>query len=413
MCLLLYCHFNLLCSNVRINIEITVHICIESNKLHSHAFALSLSSPLFSSFRFPVIIRFDCIVSSLGTVDACKRKWKNLRDAYRALLRKADRRIAKDKALGVYDPNNREKYNSKWIHFASLDFIKDNKRKRKRHSEYHDDQGANSSVDDIADPQFNAIKTFKLDPSLIDIDDYYSIDDDDEDDYDDADDDHDEEISFEDFQLKPVQAQVPYSQNITTASHNTAPSIKVVNIPSILKHTSELEALRRQIPASISVAVIPKVGNVENHPPPQPNSAYNTSSIKKDCQCASSSSSKTTPKHVHFLENLEQEEKYLMRSTQNDLKRSAVDHTGDPDYNFLTSFLPQMKKMSELQNLQFRSRMCEMVLNILAPTPTLPPNQPPPLTAGPGLGGWRREPQSHSFALQDNDATSTSCIFNP
>lgn len=364
---------------------------------------------------------FARFVPSLGTVDACKRKWKNLRDAYRALLRKADRRIAKDKALGVYDPNNREKYNSKWIHFASLDFIKDNKRKRKRHSaEYHDDQGANSSVDDIPDPQFNAIKTFKLDPSLIDIDDYYSIDDDDEDDYDDADDDHDEEISFEDFQLKPVPAQVPYSQNITTsqnttASPNTAPSIKVVNIPSILKHTSELEALRRQIPASISVAVIPKVGNVENHPPPQPNSANKPSSIKKDCQCASSSSStKNAPKHVHFLENLEQEEKYLMRSTQNDLRRSTIDHAGDPDYNFLTSFLPQMKKMSELQNLQFRSRMCEMVLNILAPTPTLPPpNQPPPLTAGPGLGGWRREPLSHSFALQDNDATSTSCIFNP
>ena len=81
------------------------------------------------------------------------------------------------------------------------------------------------------------------------------------------------------------------------------------------------------------------------------------------CKCT-----QRTDEQVHFLEDLGREEQKLITSTKQEITRSSnLDHIGDPDYNFLISFLPQIKKMNELQNLQFRAKISEIVLNILAP----------------------------------------------
>lgn len=88
------------------------------------------------------------------------------------------------------------------------------------------------------------------------------------------------------------------------------------------------------------------------------------SSETNNCKC-----SKRTYDQVHFLEDLEKEEQNLIKSTRLDITRSDnLAHVGDSDYNFLVSFLPQMKKMSELQNLQFRAKMTDIMLNIMTPS---------------------------------------------
>ncbi|XP_037819229.1 uncharacterized protein LOC119608748 [Lucilia sericata] len=84
--------------------------------------------------------------------------------------------------------------------------------------------------------------------------------------------------------------------------------------------------------------------------------------------------SKSSYDQVHFLEDLEKEEQNLMKSTRLDISHSNdLAHIGDSDYNFLVSFLPQMKKMSELQNLQFRAKMTNLMLEIMSPTMSTAP----------------------------------------
>ncbi|XP_037819230.1 uncharacterized protein LOC119608749 [Lucilia sericata] len=55
-------------------------------------------------------------------VEECKRVWKNLRDAYRAEVKRIELRIEKDIRKGSYDPNS--DYSSKWSYFEAMQFIK-------------------------------------------------------------------------------------------------------------------------------------------------------------------------------------------------------------------------------------------------------------------------------------------------
>ncbi|XP_030372852.1 ras-interacting protein RIP3 [Scaptodrosophila lebanonensis] len=83
------------------------------------------------------------------------------------------------------------------------------------------------------------------------------------------------------------------------------------------------------------------------------------------CHCA-----KRVDEQVHFLEDLEREEQKLMQSTNQDISRCKnVLHVGDSDYNYLISFLPLMKQMSPLQNVGFRAKMGELLLQTMAAGP--------------------------------------------
>ncbi|EDW69434.1 probable serine/threonine-protein kinase fhkB isoform X1 [Drosophila virilis] len=79
------------------------------------------------------------------------------------------------------------------------------------------------------------------------------------------------------------------------------------------------------------------------------------------CHCA-----KRVDEQVNFLESLEREEQQLIQSTSQDLARCKnILHVGDSDYNFLISFLPLMKQMSPLQNVAFRAKMGELLLQTM------------------------------------------------
>ncbi|XP_073837998.1 uncharacterized protein isoform X2 [Musca autumnalis] len=330
-------------------------------------------------------------ILGVDDVDQVRRKWKNLRDAYRALVRRSEIRKERDKALGIYDPQI--DYDSKWIFFKELSFIRDNKRKRRRRHEIVKDEG-NNSKNDLNESELKDISEIKIEQTQVGDDETaYSGDDDDVDEryeefetYDDLD---NLDMLPEEFQSISLPEQE--FKSIRPAS------ISVIPIANEKRQTGD--------DSHEGTTYIPN-----NVPTMQPETSTHQPSNENtaNCQCSS-----RTEKNVHFLENLEQEEHKLIKSTRDDIKR-ATNHTGDPDYNFLVSFLPQMKKMNDLQNLQFRARMSDLVLNIMVPT--MHNTAPPPLTAAP-MTSVRREYRGNSQSLNeecdDNDfsinaATSTS-----
>ncbi|BFF98861.1 TPR-containing protein [Drosophila madeirensis] len=83
------------------------------------------------------------------------------------------------------------------------------------------------------------------------------------------------------------------------------------------------------------------------------------------CQCA-----KRVDEQVNFLEGLKREEQQLMQSTSQDLARCKnVLHVGDSDYNYLISFMPLMKQMTPIQNVFFRAKMGELLLQTMHQQP--------------------------------------------
>ncbi|CAD7006453.1 uncharacterized protein LOC101457487 isoform X1 [Ceratitis capitata] len=229
-------------------------------------------------------------------VEHCKRKWKNLRDAYRAEVRRSERRVERLKAAGNYDAAMDVR--SKWTYFEPMSFINGSRRPRyNSHTHKSEGEGSNGSHDDNS--IFHSTYDIKMEPSHTT----------DEDDFDDDDD-----------QLLEEFVSVATPQAVRRLSN----SISVAN-------------------AAEDEAVASKSG------------------CRSECP-------NRADDQVHFLENLEREEQSLMQSTRMDMTRdNSTSHVGDSDYNFLVSFLPKMKRMNELQNMQFRAKMCELLLNIMAP----------------------------------------------
>ncbi|KAM7355845.1 uncharacterized protein ACRADG_001789 [Cochliomyia hominivorax] len=313
-------------------------------------------------------------------VDQCKRKWKNLRDAYRAEIRRSERRIERDKLMGDYDPNTN--YNSKWVYFPLMDFIGDNCLRRRCACFKNENANANSNDNNNTNNHQNQ--------------DYDNDDDDDVDN--DVINDDDEERDYNNSE---------YNENMNSAcdiksepSHNNMDSnIRNFHDNANAKQRAqedEVEATNdmlfeefqniatpqaaRRLSASLSLNkslqqnynTMPQQQQQQQQQQNQNIIPSSSNAINKNNNNNCSKCSQRTVDQVHFLEDLGREEQKLIKSTRQDITRSNnLDHIGDSDYNFLVSFLPQMKKMTELQNLQFRARMCDMVLNIFSPPTTV------------------------------------------
>ncbi|TDG50356.1 hypothetical protein AWZ03_003261 [Drosophila navojoa] len=99
----------------------------------------------------------------------------------------------------------------------------------------------------------------------------------------------------------------------------------------------------------------------ENSMPTGGTQSATAAAAASSCHCA-----KRVDEQVTFLESLEREEQQLIQSTSQDLARCKnILHVGDSDYNFLISFLPLMKQMSPLQNITFRAKMGELLLQTM------------------------------------------------
>ncbi|XP_065360409.1 transcription factor Adf-1-like [Calliphora vicina] len=251
------------------------------------------------------------VAQIMGTdVDECKRKWKNLRDAYRAEVKRIELRIERDLLKGSYDTN--AEYSSKWAFFEAMKFIEDSKRPRRSRVNENPNLSSNDNYNDDNDSdqfaQFHNVESIKLEPDAEMDTDVYLLDDEDDDN----------------------KTQM-YSEQL-------------------LREAEQIQ--RNKSPQSIPG---------QNSPQKQ-NQAQKDRPTSTHCKCT-----KRSYDQVHFLEDLEKEEQNLMKSTRLDITRTNdLGHVGDSDYNFLVSFLPQMKKMSDLQNLQFRAKITDVVLNIMS-----------------------------------------------
>ncbi|XP_067647559.1 uncharacterized protein hng3 isoform X2 [Eurosta solidaginis] len=273
-------------------------------------------------------------------VEQCKRKWKNLRDAYRAEVRRLERRKELQKASGTYDSST--EIRSKWAYFDAMSFINDSR--RPSHNIYKIDaegeggDASNESHDTDEPPGFHSICDIKLEP-------YHMMSDEDD---------------FEDDRLLEEFVNAATPQAVRRLSNSI----------------SEANAVEDAAMADIA-APSSNIGTTTT-----------TASGGINCKC-----SKRADDQMHFLETLEREEQSLMQSTRMDMRRdNSIGHVGDSDYNFLVSFLPKMKRMSELQNLQFRAKMSELLLNILAPQTSVVPMQP--TTAATITGVQQQQPRS-------------------
>lgn len=336
----------------------------------------------------PISYGFLCVPryrqhATLGTVRMCKRKWINMRDTYYALVRRSKRFKARDQQLGIPEPL--VSYESKWPYYKAMSFIEDHKGIRHRSTGESDDHTTSISADDVSkDSQTHSISEIKTEPTQLNDDQMYGLEND------------DGGCEYYDFDSDDMA--IEEFQSITAAEQQNSHTYVLPKAKSAMETNENLEFYA--ISAPDSTTAIHKTGNSGN-------TKYIKSSelqlleastisvrkssneslpltVKNENPCISSTGSE---KRIHTFENLEHEEKYLIRSTQDDVRHSAKDHhMGDPDYNFLISFLPQMKKMNDVQNLQFRARMSEVVLNILVPsTATHHQSVPPPLTANPQL----------------------------
>lgn len=228
-------------------------------------------------------------------------------------MRRTERRIARLKALGQYDPLRRTA--SKWVFFEPMSFINESKRtsyttnananaNAANPTLINEAEGNSGSMDLNYEPGFHSFCDIKMETHHTTTDD---------------DDDEDDKL-FEEFNaVATPQAARRLSDCIATAA----------------------------AAAEVSAAEISPIGGT---------------ATSLHCKCT-----KRADDQVHFLEDLEREEMKLMQSTRKEITRAnSVGHVGDADYNFLVSFLPQMKKMSELQNLQFRAKMSELLLTTMS-----------------------------------------------
>ncbi|XP_005187031.2 uncharacterized protein LOC101889709 [Musca domestica] len=271
------------------------------------------------------------VAKAVGSdAEKCKQKWKNFRDTYHSEVRRVERQIMRHKLMGKYDPNH--DYRSKWAYMEAMSFITKCRRPYKSSggenecTSSNDENPVSNSTTGIRRSQRRVGESIDNATSSA----IGSMDDgEDDDDEDDAD------MLFEEF------------QSIATpqAARRLSATLSLTNSLEQTLSNSSVEA------PDTKLLMEPSTSTAANGP-------------RKDC-CKTATQAHSEDR-VHFLEDLEKQEQQLIKSTKHDISR-ALSHIGDSDYNFLVSFLPHMKKMTDLQNLQFRGRMCDLVLTSLAP----------------------------------------------
>ncbi|XP_017058826.1 probable serine/threonine-protein kinase mps1 [Drosophila ficusphila] len=258
---------------------------------------------------------WNAVAEATGlNVDVCRSKWKNLRCSYRRQNRRS----------GLLKHQQSASPGHQWVFAEALSFL-DGQRLLKE-----DRDSSNNEEEPELESAFKAepepmVTTFKSEESSA------------------AEEmEADNDALMQEFQNAATpQALRRLSQSISLAS----------------------AAAEEQVAPSASLGLKVGPGISVN-----PNLAQGTAlaaAAASSCHCA-----KRVDEQVNFLENLEREEQQLMQSTSQDLARcKSVLHVGDSDYNFLISFLPLMKQMTPLQNIFFRAKMSELLLQTMQQPP--------------------------------------------
>ncbi|KAH8313059.1 hypothetical protein KR067_012848 [Drosophila pandora] len=237
-------------------------------------------------------------------VDVCRTKWKNLRCSHRRLSRRS----------GLKHQHHNPSPSHQWSYAEAMSFLDGHYTPQ--------DSGTNDEEDmPESDVSPDSMLTFKMEEK----DEMEA----------------DNDALMQEFQNAATpQALRRLSQSISLASAAAEEQV-----------TPDSQGLRQAMGLGVGLAVNPNVVQ----------GSAMAAAAASSCHCA-----KRVDEQVNFLENLEREEQQLMQSTNQDLARSKnVLHVGDSDYNYLISFLPLMKQMTPIQNVYFRAKMGELLLQTM------------------------------------------------
>ncbi|XP_065361834.1 uncharacterized protein LOC135955411 [Calliphora vicina] len=310
----------------------------------------------------------DVAVATGLDADTCKRKWKIVRQSYLEEVKKLELRIAEDKLKGSYNPNN--DYSSKWTFYDHMKFIDDIKKPSpiKRMTLRNSTVNDNNS-DDNNSKTFNKIHNMnntKVEPGL-DLDPEVFI----------PDDNTDSQMFIIEFVSEPNSPQNQVSADDKPSSTGGNCTKRTYDQANFLEDLEKEEHnLIKSAKVEPELDLDPEVYIPDDDTDSQmysiefvskPNSPQNQESADDKPSSTGGNCTKRSNDQANFLENLETEEHNLTNSSHMDITRSnSMINVGDSDFNFLVSLLPQMKKINDLQKFKFRSKMINVMFNIMS-----------------------------------------------
>uniref|UniRef100_A0A1I8PMM5 MADF domain-containing protein n=1 Tax=Stomoxys calcitrans TaxID=35570 RepID=A0A1I8PMM5_STOCA len=245
------------------------------------------------------------------TVDECKCKWKNLRDSYR-------RYVSRCKKEG-------KQFTPKGIYFDEMEFVREQRIYRKSKPKPNQNEKAKQGSNSETNGQSQNVGEIKCEAiEISDNEDASELGS-----YEDNDD-----LSMYEF------------QDIQKISDDSTSSQHFSNIDEVVNQSPEENPIEQRTLDSLLIPTVADGGE------------QNLGQINLE----------TSKNSLLIPLVADQKEQNIGVFSQETPK--PKEHNQDSELNFLISFLPHMKKMTDMQNLQFRVRMSELVCKILAPSLT-------------------------------------------
>ncbi|XP_065361833.1 uncharacterized protein LOC135955410 [Calliphora vicina] len=349
-------------------------------------------------------------------VENCKSKWKSLRLSYRKEAKKLELRIQEAKQNGSYIPNN--DYSSEWTYFEHMQFIDDIKKPsnmKRRNSSVTDNNSDDNESNQFS--KFHNMDNIKMEPES-------------DDDLSDGSSPEIQEPAAEksttsnwnstnrsycryssdrlnliaEVRKRPaiwdIQSKEHISQTILKQTWEELARAIGADVHDCRRKWKILRQSYRDEVKRLELRILKDKSNGSYDPKneykcnwffyehmkfihdtikPTPlkhgnssdlsgqNSSENHEPADDKPTTSNWKCTKRPNDQVDFVEDLATDEHKLIKSSRSDITDSNdMVHVNDSDYNFLVSFLPQMKKINVLQNLQFRTKITNLMLNIMS-----------------------------------------------
>ncbi|XP_065361832.1 uncharacterized protein LOC135955409 [Calliphora vicina] len=300
---------------------------------------------------------WEDLAQAMGAeVDDCKLKWTRLLNGYRVEVKKLELRIKEDKLNGSYNP--KKEYRSKWIFYERMKFCNNFKNPSLM-------ELGNTFVNDINSDDNDSNQVSKFQNNTM------------------------EEVYLPDYEDNSLQEPFGMKSNFSgqnspenqdladdrpTTSHWKCTKRSYAQANCLEDVEKEEHNLIKSAKVETELDLDPEVyiPDDEDYDTDSQMSGMEFLSEPNSPQNQESDEDKTWSTGV-LLEDIEKEEYSLIESikVEPELELDPEDEDddtdsqmSDSDYNFLVSFLPKMKKINELQNLQFRSKVTDLMLEI-------------------------------------------------
>ncbi|XP_065361826.1 uncharacterized protein LOC135955403 [Calliphora vicina] len=284
----------------------------------------------------------DLSVTMGSDVDKCKFIWMNLLKGYRSIVKRIDLYIKADKLKGSYDPNN--DYSSKWVYLKSMEFMRNIPAGPSKHRYASDKLKLIAEIRkrpvlwDLQTKRNSRVlqQTWKQLSRIMgaDVDDCKRK----------------WKILRGIYRKEVMKLELRIVEDKSNGSYS--PNNEYTSKWSFYEHMKFIDGIKNQRPLKSVNSYVS-----DNNQSPSNLSGQNSSENQDDIP--TTSNGKCTKRSY--------DQANFFKSPVSDITDSNdMVHVTDADYNFLMSFLPQMKKINELENFQFRAQITDLMLDIVS-----------------------------------------------